>query len=253
MSMFLKSLLQQRCLACAEPMSRPARGLGGELFSAGFCTECSSGLKPLRRGFCRVCGEIYGGGAEGICPGCQSALPPWSKIYFYAAYSGLLRDLTHRLKFAGALHIAPALGRLLATHPELATSANAVDKYDCIIPIPLHSSRLIERGFNQSTEIARELSKILGLSLLNGMKRRNRTRHQTGLSREQRLRNVRGAFQALPVVRGKKILLLDDVMTTGATLGVAAKALLQAGASGVDVAVIARTPARNTLEAVRHS
>ena len=244
MGAFLSSLLQRRCLSCAEPMTRQE----DEISAAGFCPECSAALQPLRKGFCPVCGEIYAGGSEGLCPGCQSKLPPWGKTYFHAAYSSLLRELTHRLKFSGALHIASALGRLLARHPGLlAASAN----YDCVVPVPLHSSRLIERGFNQSVEVARELSKISGLPLLSALERTAPTRHQTGLSREQRLHNVRGAFMALPPVKGKKILLLDDVMTTGATLGVAAKALLSAGACAVDVVVVARTPARNMLKAVR--
>ncbi len=241
-------------------------------------------------------------------------------MYFHAAYTGLLRDLIHQLKFGGRLHLAVALGCLLAEHPafnpsdlahtgfkqpsadqssfsppsadQISLSQPALGQtgrhhpndqtplgqpnykqsalalpafgqagyhkpslaqdgiahapgYDCITPIPLHMSRLSQRGFNQSAEIARPLAARLGIPICSGLLTRNTaTRRQSGLTRKERAQNLRGVFTA-PPLHGQRILLLDDIMTTGATLHEAATCLLKAGAAAVDIAVIARTPARN--------
>jgi ComF family protein len=153
-----------------------------------------------------------------------------------------LRRLLQELKFNGRLELAAALGLLLARHPELARRAK---DYDLIAPVPLHPARLRERGFNQALELARPLSSRLGIPLSASVLRRARpTRRQQGLTRREREQNLRLAFSAASL-DGRRILLLDDIMTTGATLRAAARCLLEAGASAVDVAVPARTPAIN--------
>lgn len=240
----LKNLLERRCQACAAPMLSSGYRSAAE----DFCPKCAKLLKPVEKGFCPVCGEIFGGAGEGLCPGCQNSRPPWGRVFFYGAYSGQLRELVHRLKFGRALHLATALGKLVAQNPEFGDSTKF---YAAVVPVPLHDSRLSERGFNQSLEIARPLARKLQIPVGNLLERTSPTRHQTGLSREQRLKNVRGAFKPMGDLVGKKLLLVDDVMTTGATLSVASKALLSAGAAEVDIAVVARTPAKNMLLAVR--
>lgn len=114
---------------------------------------------------------------------------------------------------------------------------------DAVTPVPLHADRLRERGFNQSQELARPLAAASGAPLSPALLRRARaTAHQIGLNRAERQANLLGAFTAHASVRGKTILLVDDTLTTGATLRLAARALLDQGALAVDVAVAARTP-----------
>ena len=125
------------------------------------------------------------------------------------------------------------------------SSCKDLPKPDAIVPVPLHSTRLRERGFNQCQELARPLSDALGVPLVPDLLlRQHPTRHQVGLSEAERVANLKSAFLSLPEVRGKRILLVDDTYTTGTTLRRAALALLDphAGAAAVDVAVVARTP-----------
>lgn len=235
-------LLESRCPACAAPFASP-----DPPENAVFCPDCAGAMPPRLSSFCPVCGEILPRGIEGLCPGCQEQKPPWGKIYFHGIYSGLLRELILRLKFAGQLHLAGSFGAMLAARLQ-----GCAADYDILVPVPLHVSRLSQRGFNQAGEIARALGKAARLPLAHALERNAATRHQVGLSRRERVRNLRGAFCPVLEVGGKKILLLDDVMTTGATLGAAARSLTQAGAAGVDVVVLARTPARNMLRDSRN-
>lgn len=132
--------------------------------------------------------------------------------------------------------LARLLGTLLAAHPGL------TGHYDTVVPIPLHPRRLRERGFNQALELAKPLAEHLGAPLeFARLARTGYTHPQAGLSLKERKRNVRGLFAAEGVT-GKRLLLVDDIATTCATLESAATALLHAGAVSVDVAVAARTP-----------
>lgn len=232
--------MERRCSACALPFYSD--------HEVHFCPDCVRAMPRREKAFCPVCGEIYTGNLEGLCPGCNEQHPPWGRIFFHGIYEGLLRHLILRLKFGGELHLAAALASLLAAHPAL---LEAKDAYDCIVPVPLHKSRLVERGFNQSGEIARYLAEELGLKTLHALERTRPTHQQVGLSRRERIKNLRGAFSATADTRGKNILLLDDIMTTGATLGFAARSLLKAGAAKVDVVAPARTRARNMLRESR--
>lgn len=235
-------LAERRCLACATPFFAEKLEL--------FCPACVAALPRRAAAFCPVCGEIYESPEiEGLCPGCLERRPPWGRIYFHGSYAGLLRELILRLKFGGELHLARGLARLLAGHPELAAAA---DSYDRIVPIPLHAARLAGRGFNQAGEIAGPLSRELGVPAANALGRASATPHQIGLSRRERVRNLRGAFENTLDVSGKRILLLDDVLTTGATMAAAARCLLNGGAAGVDALVPARTRARNMLRESRN-
>lgn len=233
---------ERRCPCCAQP------------FASGsvFCSSCMAAMPRRSGGFCPVCGELYAGGPSlpnDICPACLERRPPWGKAYFHAAYSGLLRDLVLGLKFGGHLHLARGLAAMLSGHPDLCDAKSA---YDFIVPTPLHCARFAERGFNQAGEIARFLGKALDLPICFALERKIATRHQVGLSRRERVKNLRGAFDVVFNVRGCKILLLDDVMTTGATFASATRSLLEAGAALVDVIAPARTPARNMLRESRN-
>lgn len=218
------------------------------LCTSTLCPDCLSALPRRKSGFCQRCGEFTADQkmSGGVCGNCLRLPPPWTGIFFHAAYQHKLRGLLLKLKFTEGLHLAEGLGALLAAHPGLMAQKNAAEPYSRVIPTPLHRSRLRERGFNQSALLAEPLARQLGVHLdLKSLQRTIATGHQTGLTREQRRRNVAGAFACSCSLRGQRILLVDDVMTTGATLAMATTALLQAGAASIDIAVVARTPARN--------
>lgn len=146
------------------------------------------------------------------------------------------RELIHRLKYYGD---EPA-GRYLGTElGKLVAGLNSSPAWDAIVPVPLHWTRKWSRGFNQSLILAGALSNTTGLLILSALRRVKRTKDQTRLSRQERLANVRGAFHVVKDVVGKKLLLLDDVTTTGATLEECRRVLADAGASQISAAVVA--------------
>ncbi|MDR2825618.1 MAG: ComF family protein, partial [Deltaproteobacteria bacterium] len=216
----------------------------------GICTTCALKLPERKNGFCRSCGEFIDLG-DGLCSNCLQNPPPWKSFYFYGAYAGYMRELLHQVKFSQGLHQAEALGKLLAAKllaakllaaRLLAEPSALTAAYDCIIPVPLHKDSLRERGFNQSALLAGPVSRQLNIPLRQKLLIKNRaTPTQHGLSRKLRLKNMQGVFSA-GKVNNLRILLLDDVLTTGATLRCASLCLLQAGAERVDTAVLARTP-----------
>jgi ComF family protein len=179
----------------------------------------------------------------GLCGNCLQNPVPWNKFYFYGVYAGYLRELLHRIKFCQGLPQAEALGRLLAGKFPSAQSG-ATPEYHCVLPMPLHKNSLRERGFNQSVFLAGPLAKKLKIPLFRELLVKSvATLPQHGLSRELRLRNVRGVF-SVTKAPPPRVLLLDDVLTTGATMRAAALCLLRAGAERVDAVVLARTPVR---------
>ncbi len=240
---FLLAARERRCLSCSAPFVPPEEFSGAPpsaaLPAAGvFCALCAVRLKRRVAGFCPHCGEPAAWPLlpPAPCGRCLVRRPPWSNLLFHGLHDGLLRLLLLRLKFASSLELAQGLGLLLAAHPGLEALGA-----DVLAPVPLHSSRLEARGFNQALELARPLAKRLSLDSRPALLIRVRaTPPQRGLSRRQRAGNLSYAFQASSAARGRHILLVDDIMTTGATLEAAAAALLDAGAAAVSVAVISR-------------
>ena len=152
------------------------------------------------------------------------------------SYAFPMDQLIQALKYQQRLAIAPVLGRALAH------ASQARPRPDLLIPMPLHSRRLRQRGFNHATEIAREVAANLNLSLdLSVCERVRDTPPQVALAYEQRRRNVRDAFVCHGDVAGKRVALIDDVMTTGTSLDELAKTLMKAGALTVEAWVVART------------
>ncbi len=168
---------------------------------------------------------------------CQRILAPYR-------FGGALRELVHAAKFAGRQDLLRALGTLLAASTAAAAVAKAAS---CVVPVPLGPQRLRQRGYNQSAGIARVLSRHFGLPLCHGLRRCSDTRPQTAVDAAQRRRNVAGAFVASGV-RGEAVLLVDDVVTSGATLEAAAQALKIAGARQVWGLGVARSGADLALK-----
>lgn len=226
---FLRSLgdflYPPACLGCDNEIDR---GL--------VCSVCTTRLYTNRLGVCTTCGRPVRYGAR--CGQCQMAFSPTKARALgpYAPpYSNLVQALKYDSKTALARILGNALAGLVETDPELAGA-------DCICAIPLHRARRRERGYNQAALLAAEVASGTGLELIEPLVRVKNTQTQTGLTDAgARASNVRGAFRLKPEMRlgGKSVILVDDVMTSGATLDAAGRQLLAAGADAVFGLVVA--------------
>ena len=224
-------LLPPRCLLCGGAGAARARDL---------CGSCEADL-PWIGVPCRRCGLPLDAGAVPAagCERCRGHSLPYRHCHAALHYEFPADELLAALKYRGALAHARVLGTLLA---ESVTRHGVDSDVELLVPMPLHASRLMERGFNQSLELARFTAERLDVTVDGRALRRLRaTVPQVGLTRIGRADNVRGAFVADPTrVAGRHVALLDDVVTTGATGAAAAHALLAAGAMTVDVWCVAR-------------
>lgn len=190
---------------------------------------------------CRHCALAVPPG-QPVCGACLRDPPPLDECVAACDYDWPWSACVSRFKFAGEAGWAAPLAAVLRRHPR---AADLIDAADLVLPMPLSQERLRERGFNQSLELARRLAP--GRCNAHVLLRPVHTPPQSGLSRADRLRNLRGAFAVEPArahgLRGRAVLLVDDVMTTGASLSAAARVLRQAGAAQVTALVLARTPA----------
>ena len=220
--------LPQRCALCAAAS-------GGELL----CTACAGELPHIGTA-CPGC--ALPALDAGLCGTCLSKPPPWSRATAALIYAFPVDRLMVELKYGGRLALADWAGTALAAAVVASLAArDGVAMPSRVAPVPLTASRQRERGFNQALEIARRLAEQLALPLVAPLERVSASIPQATLAWRERARNVRGAFAARGDVRGARIALVDDVMTTGATLAEAARTLLRAGAADVECWVVART------------
>lgn len=220
------------CIACAAATGVPHT----------LCGACWAGLRFIERPFCERLGTPFAVdlGVALVSPAAMADPPVFARARAVARYDDTARLLVQRLKYSDRLDLAPALGRMMArAGAELATEC------DVIVPVPLHRWRLWSRRFNQAMALARVVAlahdRPCDPALLARVKR---TRPQVGLTRAQRGENLQGAFRVPAEQRArlkhKRVLLVDDVLTTGATGNAAARALLRAGAASVDILAFAR-------------
>ena len=227
---WLRLLYPQGCAACGAPG-------GGAL-----CAECRA-LVEVRpaEGCCAICGKTLVerdaalGTAAHVCADCRPARPAFDLARSAALLRGPVRKLVHGLKYRGETWLAPVLGELL--HGCFLAHC-ADERPDVVAPVPLHPFKRLRRGYNQSELLARDLARRLGLPCAPRLLARVRdTATQTRMDRAERRRNMDGAFAVsrarAPYAFGKRVLLVDDVMTTGATFAAAARALRDAGAARV--------------------
>jgi ComF family protein len=205
------------------------------------CGDCTGRfVLPVPR--CPRCALPVAGGAT-LCGGCLRDPPPFERTHCVADYAFPWDRLIAACKFNGRAELAALLAERLA----VALQHDGADRPDLIVPVPLSPARLAERGYNQAWEIARRLGRSARVpARADVLERALDTPHQADLNRAQRLLNPRGAFtvpaRQRAAVAGRRIALVDDVLTTGATAREAAHTLLRAGAAAVDVWVVARTP-----------
>jgi ComF family protein len=185
----------------------------------------------------------------GRCGLCRLGLQGFDAVYSYGSYEGTLRELVHLFKYSGVRPLARTFGKLLAQALPRETT------FDVIIPMPIHWLKKWQRGFNQSELLAREIGKKWNVPVQNVIRRKKATRPQAGLTNAKRRANMQGAFQIAggKATRGKplagmRVLLVDDVVTTGATASACARVLKRAGAAHVALLALARTDRRQAVE-----
>jgi len=228
--------LRTRRIACALC---DAAGAGED---DGLCTGCRGDLPWLLPGLCSRCaGTTTAVDAAGLpCGRCLAKPPAFTTVVGATDYRFPVDAMIQRLKFGGELWLAPVLAGLLAARLEGPGAPRL--RPDVLLPMPLSDARIAGRGFNQAAEIARDLCGRTGIALRLDLLRRARdTAPQSALPPAERAANVHRAFVVDRPVRGMYLVLLDDVLTTGATAGEAARTLLRQGAVWVDVWVVART------------
>ncbi|HEU6441690.1 MAG TPA: ComF family protein [Microvirga sp.] len=220
------------CIACQAATSEPH----------GLCATCWSGIRFIERPFCERLGTPFPVdlGQPLLSPAVLSDPPVFGRARAVAEYDGTASLLVHRLKYNDRPELACALGSMMAR-----AGAELLRDADLIVPVPLHRWRLWRRRFNQAMALAKVVAGESGLPCdPSALARVKRTRRQVGLTKAQRQENLQGAFrvpsEARARLRGKQVLLVDDVLTTGSTANAAARALLRGGAASVDILAFAR-------------
>ena len=206
---------------------------------ASLCDTCRARLSPLTSPLCTCCGTIFTSGEDHLCGACLGKTFAFSRARSLFSYKDPLRSLLVRLKFGGDLSVLETL----ATLARQAEAEQAVHVPDCLIPVPLHKKRLQRRGFNQALLLARACFPAWQAALCPNLLCRHRsTVPQTELSGKARRNNLKNSFslREVDLIRGRKVLLVDDVYTTGSTLHECARVLVRAGAERVEAFTVAR-------------
>jgi ComF family protein len=227
----LAAVFPTRCRACSAALERPADG--------PLCAACWSRLPRHQAPLCE-CGVPLPASAATPCGRCRRGLGHVARGFSLGPYKGVLRTLVLELKYRSRRRLADRLAELVCTAPG---ASAALPEGALLVPVPLHPRRARQRGFNQSELLAAGISRRTGLPVApRALLRKRDTPAQAGLSAAARRRNVAGAFVVRQAsrVRGRTVVLVDDVLTTGATTRACALALLQAGAGAVHVLTLAR-------------
>ena len=226
------ALLPPLCLSCRVPVDRQGT----------LCAECWKQVDFLGPPHCACCGLPFSFEMPeaSLCASCVASPPPYRRLRAATRYSDISRRLILGYKHGDQLHMTPALAGWLDR-----AGAELLDDADLIVPVPLHRWRLLARRYNQAAVLAHALGRATGIAVSDrALQRVKRTPSQGRLTRSQRARNVQGAFRVKasmrPEIADRRVLLVDDVLTSGATAGACARVLRRAGATAVDLLTLAR-------------
>ncbi len=233
-SPFLKQSLTSRLLHILYPSYCPICENPSNLFYySPICSPCWTMIKRYTGPACTICAMPFPSEHAKICGPCTKKRPVFSRVVTYGIYEGVLAEAIHQFKFYGLKRLARPLGNLLLNLE--------IPQTDGITPVPLTKKGLRERGFNQSLLLARVISKEIKVPLLMDiLYKKKDTPPQIGLSSKERLSNLKNAFEVKENIEGHRLLLVDDVITTGATVTECSRELLKAGAKEVIVIALAR-------------
>ena len=228
----LDTLYPPACLSCDAPVGS----------ADALCSDCFRALRPITDPMCPVLGIPF---EVSLGPGVLSAEaiadpPPYDRSRSAVIYNAAALALVGKLKYGDRPELARFCARLMVQAGHELLLGDAV-----LVPVPLHRTRQFARRYNQSAELARALAALTGLEVDTGLvRRRKATRQQVGLSGDARRRNVAGAFEPFPGtssrLKGRRAIIVDDVITTGATVAAVTRALKAGGATGIDVLSFAR-------------
>lgn len=232
----LNLIYPESCLICSEAIARQQ--------DCGLCADCWENALRLRIAppWCVSCGlpiPVVDGTSASLCASCILRPPPYAGARSFGYYTSELGGLVQALKFHGRRNLVGLLAPLLASAFYASWTR---EEFDLVVSIPLHAKRRRERGYNQAELLARTLARQIALPFSDALVRIRSTLPQIGLTQSQRLNNVRKAFHCNKSgrVSGRRVLLIDDVMTTGATAASASRALVEAGSLRVSVLTVAR-------------
>ncbi|MCX8044415.1 MAG: ComF family protein [Desulfobacterota bacterium] len=232
---FIDFLFPPRCILCGA-------GIASSRLEA-LCSHCAGYFTGPVSPMCPRCGMTFPSreGADHVCSRCLQQDVFFDAARALARYEGAVRMMIHRLKYRGQTILAKPLGTVMADHGRYLLPA---DGYKCIVPVPLHSTRLRERGYNQSVLLARCIGRRWKVPVeYRGLRKIRSTVPQAMLPVKDRVKNVRGVFCWTGAsLQGAHVLLVDDVMTSGSTVDECARVLKRSGALRVDVLTLARTP-----------
>ena len=224
-------IISARCWICQLPLRVPTQGI------CSFCTAASLNTLSV----CPRCG-LPNGDPKRVCGRCIQKPPYWQQLIFVSDYQPPLSQLIHRLKYQGKWQIGSALARLMLLSYLDARRTRLLPPPDLVTIIPLHRQRQWRRGFNQSDWLAKPLARWLQCPYSPELLKRTRnTRPQQSLSAVRRRRNLRDAFTCQQNPSGKHILLVDDVLTTGSTIGEVSRLLIAQGAKSIQFVCLCRT------------
>jgi ComF family protein len=228
----LDAIFPSGCVNCAEPIDTPGN----------LCAHCWPKMTYISTPFCETCGFPfeYDAGEDFVCAACLKKPPSYSRARAVLKYDETSRDMILGFKHSDQTNRAPTFAKWMHR-----AGVELINQCDLICPVPLHHKRLIRRRFNQSALLAKEIGALADKPVIHDLLvRRKSTRSQGGLSAKARLRNVRGVFEVSTakhsMLKDASVLLIDDVLTTGATVNACSRALLVGGAARVDVLTFSR-------------
>lgn len=251
----METLFPSRCLACGVFFQPPAETFSKSLFliqslSHVFCPDCAMDFLPVNFPRCSCCGLIFQHleGPNHVCGTCHSNPPAFARARSFGVYEGALLTVIHKFKYNGKTGLSVPLGMLLFDEFRRWMDPEEID---IVVPVPLHIRRFRKRGYNQAYLLIRNWPQLADEYGMDGSRiaigrealvRARPTAQQVGLNRSERRANMQNAFLVSKPedIAGQRVLLIDDVMTTGTTAGECARSLLAAGAKQVDLLTLAR-------------